>query len=97
VVERIETDLTGDLSLETLASVAGFSVFHFAKSFKAATGQPPHAFVMSRRVERAKVLLKTTSLPLLEIAYRVGWENAAHFSTAFKRATGLTPGAFRAS
>jgi AraC family transcriptional regulator len=96
VVERIEADLTGDLSLEALAGVAGLSVFHFAKSFKAATGQAPHAFVMARRVERAKVLLKTTALPLMEIAYRVGWENAAHFSAAFKRATGLTPGAFRA-
>jgi AraC family transcriptional regulator len=95
-IDRIEADLTADLSLEELAGIAGMSTFHFARSFKAATGEAPHRFLIRRRVERAKILLRTTPLPVAEIAFRVGWENVSHFSQAFKSVTGLTPGAFRA-
>lgn len=95
-IDRIESDLTAELSLDDLAAIAGMSTFHFARSFKAATGEAPHRFVMRRRVERAKILLKTTALPIAEIAWRVGWENVSHFSQAFKSVTGMTPGTFRA-
>lgn len=95
-IDRIEADLTGDLSLEELAGIAGMSTFHFARSFKAATGEAPHRFIVRRRIERAKILLRTTTLPVAEIAFRVGWDNVSHFTQAFKSVTGLTPGAFRA-
>jgi AraC family transcriptional regulator len=94
-VDRIEADLTGDLSLDELAAAAGMSVFHFARSFKAVTGEAPHRFVMRRRIERAKILLRTTALPVAEIAFRVGWENVSHFGQAFRGVTGVTPGSFR--
>lgn len=94
-VDLIETELTADLSLEQLARTAGMSAFHFARSFKAATGEAPHKFVMRRRVERAKILLATTKLPVAEIAFRVGWENVSHFSQAFRSIAGTTPGSFR--
>jgi AraC family transcriptional regulator len=95
VAEHIETRLTDDLSLEALAAIAAMSPFHFARAFKAATGEPPHRFVMRRRVERAKVLLKTTALPVAEIAFRAGWENSSHFTQAFKAVAGVTPGVWR--
>jgi AraC family transcriptional regulator len=96
VAERIEADLTGELTLDALAGVAGMSPFHFARAFRAATGAPPHRYVMRRRIERAKLLLRTTRLPVSDIAWRVGWENPAHFTAAFRKAEGVTPGAFRA-
>lgn len=96
VIEHIEAHLSEDLTIEALAGIAALSPFHFAKAFKQATGLPPHKFVASRRVDRAKVLLKTTQLPIAEIAFRVGWENVSHFTQAFKGATGTTPGAWRA-
>jgi len=95
-IDYVEAHLAEELSIEVLAGVAALSPFHFAKTFKQATGLPPHRFVAARRVERAKVLLGTTALPIAEIAYRVGWENVSHFTQAFRTATGTTPGAWRA-
>jgi AraC family transcriptional regulator len=95
VADHVEANLTGDLSLDTLAGIAAMSAFHFARSFKAATGEPPHKFVMRRRVERAKVLLRTTTAPVAEIAFRVGWENPSHFAQAFKAVAGVSPGIWR--
>jgi AraC family transcriptional regulator len=94
-VDLIEADLTAALSLDDLATAAGMSAFHFARSFKKATGEAPHRFVVRRRVERAKILLRSTTLPIAEIAFRVGWENVSHFGQAFRAITGATPGNFR--
>jgi AraC family transcriptional regulator len=94
--DLIEADPAATLSLETLASAAGMSPFHFARAFKAAMGVAPHAYVIERRIAAAKALLDTTALPVAEIALRVGWEHAGKFSARFKAKTGLTPGAWRA-
>jgi AraC family transcriptional regulator len=83
------------VSLERLADIAAMSPFHFARSFKKATGMPPHQFLASRRIERAKHLLKMTGLPIVEVAFRVGYENVSHFTQLFRRMTGGTPGQFR--
>jgi AraC family transcriptional regulator len=96
VVDYIEANLTDDMSLETLAGIAALSPFHFARSFKAKLGEPPHRFVMRRRIERAKILLRTTPLAVAEIAYRVGWDNVSHFTQGFRSMAGVTPGQFRA-
>lgn len=96
-VDRIEADLMADLSLDELAAIAGMSTFHFARSFKAATGEAPHRFVMRRRIGRAKILLRSTALPIAEIAFQVGWENVSHFTHAFRTLEGVTPGSFRAA
>jgi AraC family transcriptional regulator len=95
-IDYIEANLGADISLDTLAGIAAMSPFHFARSFKAATGLPPHKFLAVRRVERAKTLLKTTTLPVVEIAFRVGYENTSHFTQVFRLQAGITPGAFRA-
>jgi AraC family transcriptional regulator len=96
-IDYIETHLAEDVSLDALAGVAAMSPFHFARSFKAATGSPPHAYLLGRRVERAKTLLKTTTAPVAEIAWRVGYESVSHFTQAFRKSTGLSPGQFRAA
>ncbi len=96
VVEYLHAHVGADLSLEQLAAVAAMSPFHFARSFRRAYGMPPHRFLVSLRIERAKILLATTSLAVAEIAARVGYADPARFRTVFRRHTGVTPSAFRA-
>ncbi|HEY9821134.1 MAG TPA: AraC family transcriptional regulator [Candidatus Sericytochromatia bacterium] len=93
--EFIEEHLSEDLSIANMASVVHTSPFHFARAFKAATGQPPHRYVTQRRMEQAKILLSVTRLPVAEVANRVGFSNQSHFSAQFRRATGTTPKRYR--
>jgi AraC family transcriptional regulator len=87
----IEEHLAEDLSLTTLAAVARLSPYHFARLFKASTGLPPHQYVIMRRVERAKLLLTSTSWSLTTIAHTVGFAHESHLALHFKRLTGFTP------
>jgi AraC family transcriptional regulator len=98
VVEYVEEHLDASASLDQLAAVARLSVYHFARQFKAATGLPPHQYVIARRVERAKELLQTgTDLSLAEVAAYAGFSDQSQFSHHFKRLIGVTPGQFRMS
>ena len=79
-----------------MAAVARLSVYHFARQFKAATGLPPHQYVLTRRVERAKELLQArTHLSLAEVAAHTGFSDQSQFTHHFKRMVGVTPGQFR--
>jgi AraC family transcriptional regulator len=78
-----------------LASQVHMSPFHFARRFKQAVGTPPHAYITHVRIERAKRLLATTNLPLIEVATRVGYRTQAHFTGVFHRYVGTTPRAYR--
>ena len=79
-----------------MAAAARLSAYHFARQFKAATGLPPHQFVITRRVERAKQLLQAgTDLSLAEVALRAGFSDQSQFCHHFKRLVGVTPGQFR--
>jgi len=91
----IEDRLGDDLNLEDLANAACLSPFHLSRCFRQATGLTLHAYVMMRRVERAKTLLAGRQLTLAEIAYRCGFASQAHFTAAFKKRTGRTPGHHR--
>jgi AraC family transcriptional regulator len=96
VVEYVEEHLGAGPTLEQLAAVARLSPYHFARQFKAATGLPPHQYVIARRVERAKQVLQTgTDLSLAEIAADAGFSDQSQFSRHFKRLLGVTPGQFR--
>ena len=98
VVEYIEDHLDAGLTLEQMAAVAHLSPYHFARQFKAATGLPPHQYVIARRVERAQQLLHPDrDLSLAEIAARAGFSDQSQFSHHFKRLVGVTPGQFRLS
>ena len=96
VVEYIEERLDASPSLGQMAAVARLSAYHFARQFKAATGLPPHQYVIARRVERAKELLRERDpLPLAEVATEVGFADQSHFTRHFKRLVGVTPRQFQ--
>lgn len=95
VLDVIEERLDLELTVAELAEIACMSVGHFTRSFRAATGQPPHAYIADRRIARAKRWLKERECPIEEIAYAAGFSTPASFSKAFRRATGRTPREFR--
>lgn len=95
IKDHIENHLDDDLSLATLAAIVPMSEFHFARLFKASTGEAPYRYITQRRIERAKVLLSVTQLSVAEIAYRVGFANQSHFTTQFRKMVGATPKRYR--
>jgi AraC family transcriptional regulator len=98
VVEYVEEHLDAGSTLGQIAAVAHLSTYHFARQFKAATGLPPHQYVILRRVERAQQLLQGgDDLSLAEVAARAGFTDQSQFSRQFKRLVGVTPGQFRMS
>lgn len=95
VVNYVEEHLEGPIKLADLAFVVRVSVFHFARLYKASTGLSPHQYVIGRRVERAKLLLRDTERTLAQIAAYVGFADQAHFTRHFKQRVGVTPGQYR--
>jgi AraC family transcriptional regulator len=96
VTEYIQAHLGAELSLDRLAGVAHVSPYHFARLFKHSTGLPPHRYVIARRVERARELLRAAHRPALaEVATEVGFSDQSHFTRHFKRLVGVTPRQFR--
>ncbi|NJO79543.1 MAG: helix-turn-helix transcriptional regulator [Cyanobacteria bacterium RM1_2_2] len=91
----IEDHLAEEIAVEDMAALVPMSQFHFARAFKAATGETPHKYLTYRRIERAKVLLTVTKLAIAEVAYRVGFSNQSHFTAHFRKATGVTPKDYR--
>jgi AraC family transcriptional regulator len=97
VLDYIKANLEADLTLDNLASIACLSRFHFARAFKAATGQSPHQYVGAKRLERAKALLMREDRSLVDIALALNFSCQANFSRAFRQVTGRTPGQYRRS
>ncbi|RXT30544.1 AraC family transcriptional regulator [Rhizobium leguminosarum] len=91
----IHDNLAEDLSLNDMASEAAMSRFHFVRAFAAAFGTSPLQYVIRERMEHAKVLLRTTSVPVATVAIRVGYDDVSRFGRHFRRSTGITPAAFR--
>jgi AraC family transcriptional regulator len=95
VVEYVEEHLATSLTLGQLAAAAHLSAYHFARQFKAATGLPPHQYVIARCVERAKELLRAgADVCLAEVALRAGFSDQSQFCRHFKRQVGVTPRQF---
>jgi AraC family transcriptional regulator len=95
VLDYIEANLQGDLTVNRLASIACLSQFHFARAFKSAVGRSPHRYVSMRRLERAKALLIHGDQPLVDIALTLKFSCQANFTRAFRQGTGQTPGQYR--
>ena len=91
----IEENLHSNIDAKDLSAVAQRSPAHFARSFKQAFGEPPHAYVIKRRLERACHLMVTTSEPLSQIALSVGFSDQAHLCRMFQRAFGQRPSKWR--
>ncbi|HEY3951188.1 helix-turn-helix transcriptional regulator [Phenylobacterium sp.] len=82
--------------VERLAEVSGVSQAHFARSFKEAFGVPPHRYLLTRRLERAKALLRDTDTPIIEIALETGWNSLGTFGRVFRDVLGESPSELRA-
>lgn len=85
------------LGVDDLARAAGLSRAHFSRAFRAAFGESPHAYLLSRRLERAAALLRTTDRSVADICMAVGLQSVGSFTTSFKRSYGATPTQYRAS
>jgi len=92
VTAFIEEHLDEDLSLTRLASVSGLSGSHFRILFKRSTGVPVHAYVIQRRVERAKTLLLEGKVPKSQIALEAGFAHQSHMAKCMRRVLGVVPG-----
>jgi AraC family transcriptional regulator len=91
----IEENLHSNIETRDLSAVVQRSPAHFSRSFKQAFGEPPHAYVIERRLERACYLMVTTSESLSEIALSVGLSDQAHLCRLFRRAFGQSPSTWR--
>jgi AraC-like DNA-binding protein len=85
------------IDVQAMADAAGLSRAHFSRAFRAAFGQPPHVYLLTRRLERAATLLRRTDHSVADICMAVALSSVGSFTTSFKRMYGLTPTAYRAS
>jgi AraC-like DNA-binding protein len=85
------------LTVATLAREAGLSPSQFSREFRRAFGETPHQYLLTRRLERAAALLRTTDHTVADICMAVGWQSVGSFTTSFRRIHGLTPLAYRAA
>jgi transcriptional regulator GlxA family with amidase domain len=94
--DRMDAASEEEWPVERLARVSGISDAHFARSFKEAFGVPPHRYLLTRRIERAKALLRDSDTPIIEIAFQTGWNSLGTFGRVFRDVTGDSPSELRA-
>src|SRR5712671_270562 len=85
------------LGVEKMAAAAGLSRAHFSREFRRTFGVSPHGYLLTRRLERAAALLRTTDGSVAEICMSVGLQSVGSFTTSFKRTYGRTPTEYRDS
>jgi AraC-like DNA-binding protein len=85
------------LDVPTLARAARLSPAHFSREFRRAFGETPHQYLLTRRLERAAALLRTTDRSIADICFTVGLRSVGSFTTSFGRAFGVSPSTYRAS
>ncbi|MEV6104277.1 AraC family transcriptional regulator [Streptomyces sp. NPDC051940] len=96
VRDLIDRAYAEPLDVAALARSAAVSPAYFSRSFKAAFGETPHQYLMSRRMERAKALLRDGEESVTDVCMAVGFSSLGSFSTQFRRFTGESPSAYRA-
>jgi len=84
------------LGVDDLAGAAGLSRAHFSREFRRAFGESPHAYLLTRRLERAAALLRSTDRTVADICFSVGLQSVGSFTTSFTRSYGMSPTAYRA-
>jgi AraC family transcriptional regulator len=95
VLEYAEANLERELTLRELAGTAELSTHHFVRMFKKTLGVTPYQYLLERRVERAKDLLRCKRASLAEVALSSGFGSQSHFTSTFHRAVGATPAEFQ--
>jgi AraC family transcriptional regulator len=96
-IEFIEAHLEKDVRLSELAREAGLSASHFVRSFRQSTGKTPYQFLLQRRVERARILMRDHRASLTEVAMAAGFADQHHLARVFRRITTETPSQYRRS
>lgn len=95
LLDYIEQHLGEDLSLEAMAAEVNLSPIYLARAFRLHVGEPPHHYIVRRRVEHARRLLAGTALSISEIALAVGFSSQSHLSNWFRRLVGVSPALYR--
>ncbi len=94
--DRIDREYARPLDVEALARTALMSSAHFSRQFRAAYGETPYGYLMTRRIERAQALLRRGDMSVTEVCFEVGCTSLGSFSTRFTQLVGETPTAYRA-
>jgi AraC-like DNA-binding protein len=95
--DLIEARYRDSLDVRTLAQAARLSPAHFSREFRRAFGEAPHQYLLTRRLERAAALLRSTDHSVADICFTVGLSSVGSFTTSFGRTYGMTPTAYRAA
>jgi AraC family transcriptional regulator len=95
LAEFIDEHLAEEISLATLAGLVDLSLFHFARAFKQSFGVPPHRYHMDRRMDRARSLLRRSTLSVTQIGSQIGFRETSSFTRAYRRFAGVTPSNYR--
>ena len=93
--DLVDSAYAEPLDLEALARAAHVSPRHFSRSFRRTFGETPHQYLLTRRLERARHLLRTTDRSVAQICLDVGFASVGSFTTTFRRRVGVTPTAYR--
>ena len=96
VRDRIDREYAQPLDVEALARDAHMSAGHLSRQFRLAYGEPPYAYLMTRRIERAMALLRRGDLSVTEVCFAVGCSSLGTFSTRFTELVGVPPSTYRA-
>jgi AraC family transcriptional regulator len=96
-IELMEASLDRNLRLSELAREAGLSTSHFLRSFRQSTGKTPYQFLLQRRVERARALMRDHRVSLTEVALASGFADQHHLARVFRQITSMTPTSYRRS
>jgi len=94
-LEYMDVHLDCELKLQDIAQVVNMSTFRFARGFCKAIGRPPHQYLLARRIDRAKDLLRLTSSDIAEVSRLVGFSTQSHFAATFRKYCGMSPGRYR--
>ncbi|GAC1581403.1 MAG: helix-turn-helix transcriptional regulator [Candidatus Dormibacteria bacterium] len=97
VRDRIDREYASPLDVEALARGANMSAGHFSREFRAAYGESPYSYLMTRRIERAMALLQRGDMSVTEVCFAVGCSSLGTFSTRFTELVGVSPGVYRRS
>jgi AraC-like DNA-binding protein len=94
--DLVDARYSDPIGVDDMARVAGLSRAHFSREFRRAFGESPHGYLLTRRLERAAGLLRTTDRSVAEICFDVGLQSVGSFTTSFTRTFGASPTAYRA-
>jgi len=95
--DLVDARYAESLGVDDLARTAGLSRAHFSREFRRTFGESPHAYLLTRRLERAAALLRSTDRSVTTICFDVGLRSVGSFTTSFGRAFGRSPAAYRAA